>query len=432
MDANYNPNSMIKKPPYVFVIVSIIGFAIFAFSNHDNISKGSSLKDLQYVSQKILAKDIFQLYIDSISDELLKRDKLQLKIKSLEEVNDDIKAAVEKLSKEKDALKGLAKKTVIESRGNISGLPKDSVDYYLKIYNDKKTTFSKELDSLSNPLITELNQIIDEGSAKEINDLTKQKDSIQNIIDKYKTKLAGIVKTYEGSKAIKFKGMEFDIFITNTDSNEISMHLKSPGKGKNYSNIIGLLNSEVLKGRKVLMITNAGMYTSSHEPEGLFIENRRPINELDKKIIPNTDLNFYMKPNGVYFIDTAEVNYISKTEDFEGYVKKNKINVKYATQSGPMLVIGGEIHDKFKVGSPNLNIRSGVGIISDKKTVFIISKTETNFYDFGVLFKEVFNCKNALYLDGAISLMYINDIAPNERGGNFGPMISVVKKEKNK
>jgi len=93
------------------------------------------------------------------------------------------------------------------------------------------------------------------------------------------------------------------------------------------------------------------------------------------------------------------------------------------------LLIDGEIHKKFREGSTNFNIRSGVGIINEKKIVFAISLTEVNFYDFAMFFKEIFNCKNALYLDGAISKMYLYDIAPKTIDGRFGPMISVSRKK---
>ena len=107
---------------------------------------------------------------------------------------------------------------------------------------------------------------------------------------------------------------------------------------------------------------------------------------------------------------------------------EGKIKVKLATQSGPMLLINGATHPKFTQGSTNEKIRSGVGKINDKKVIFAITIDESNFYEFAIFFKEIFGCKDALFLDGAISQMYLKDVSPHLTGGNFGAMISVSKK----
>jgi tellurium resistance protein TerD len=62
------------------------------------------------------------------------------------------------------------------------------------------------------------------------------------------------------------------------------------------------------------------------------------------------------------------------------------------------------------------------------KIVFAVTQDGSNFYDFGLFFKDIFKCKNALFLDGAISLMYLKNKKMPTKGGNFGPIISVSKK----
>jgi uncharacterized protein YigE (DUF2233 family) len=51
-----------------------------------------------------------------------------------------------------------------------------------------------------------------------------------------------------------------------------------------------------------------------------------------------------------------------------------------------------------------------------------MSKTFINFYDFAAYFKKA-GCKNALYLDGAISQTYLPAKNWNQAGGNFGVII---------
>ena len=88
-----------------------------------------------------------------------------------------------------------------------------------------------------------------------------------------------------------------------------------------------------------------------------------------------------------------------------------------------MLVIDSVMHSKFMKGSKNLNIRNGVGILPDGKVLFAMSKKKINFYDFASYFMSL-GCKNALYLDGAVSKTYLPEKNWVTKGGNFGVIIS--------
>lgn len=240
--------------------------------------------------------------------------------------------------------------------------------------------------------------------------------------------LVTAIKNHNGSLHFNFKDMDYHVFIANTDNDEIKMHWLNKDR-RIYANIRNLFNELKKDKKQPLMITNAGMYTPELKPQGLYIDKfGNELRPLDLKS-SKTQANFYLKPNGVYYIDTFGISHIKTTDEFKELYECNEVPIKYATQSGPMLLINGSIHSAFIEGSANRKIRSGVGIINEKRTVFAISLDETNFYDFAVLFRDIFGCKDALYLDGAISLMYLHDIAPNELGGQFGAMISVTSKK---
>ncbi|MFH6963523.1 phosphodiester glycosidase family protein [Flavobacterium plurextorum] len=165
---------------------------------------------------------------------------------------------------------------------------------------------------------------------------------------------------------------------------------------------------------------NAGMYNKENSPQGLYIEKQKTLGALDT----TSDVgNFYLKPNGVFYLTTGNVPAICKTEQF-----KNNTTIKYATQSGPMLIIDGKIHPEFKEGSSNLNIRNGVGILPNGNVVFVLSKNEINFYDFAAYFKSL-GCRNALYLDGFVSRAYVPSEKWIQIDGNFGVLFAVVRKK---
>lgn len=131
--------------------------------------------------------------------------------------------------------------------------------------------------------------------------------------------------------------------------------------------------------------------------------------------------NFYLKPNGVFYISFNKKPNICITEKFI----ENK-NINFATQSGPMLVIDGNIHFAFQKNSVNLNIRNGVGILPNNQIIFAMSKKEINFYEFAEYFKEL-GCKNALYLDGFVSRTYLPEKKWIQTDGNFSVIIGVSK-----
>jgi uncharacterized protein YigE (DUF2233 family) len=175
------------------------------------------------------------------------------------------------------------------------------------------------------------------------------------------------------------------------------------------------------KQKTLVFATNGGIFMEDYTPLGLFIQEQKTLRPL------NTSTgfgNFYLKPNGVFYITTNSTAVVCKTTDFI-----NNGKIRFATQSGPMLVIDGDINQVFKQGSNNLNIRNGVGILSEGKIVFGMSKEPISFYDFASFFKSQ-GCKNALYLDGFVSQTYLPEKSWIQTDGNFGVIIGVTTEKK--
>ncbi len=216
---------------------------------------------------------------------------------------------------------------------------------------------------------------------------------------------------------IKFRDTTFDVYKVHTHD-KIRMYWKNES-GKHYNNFDKLRQQLNTKGDSLRFAVNGGMYTKNHTPQGLYIENGKTIQPLNT----NTGHgNFYLKPNGIFLIDTEGAKVIETTK----YTKHSSPTL-FATQSGPMLIIDGNIHPAFNEGSKNLHIRNGVGIDTDGTAIFAISNEPVNFYDFAMLFKEQYGCQNALYLDGFVSKCYLPQLQRNDTGGNFGVMIGVIK-----
>lgn len=163
---------------------------------------------------------------------------------------------------------------------------------------------------------------------------------------------------------------------------------------------------------------NAGMYHADRTPVGLYVEDHHQMAPLIKG---ESYGNFGMVPNGVYCIG-QDGAWVIETMDFAA--KRPKCT--YATQSGPMLVIDGNLHPRFAKGSSSLYIRNGVGTSEDgRHSYFVISNVPVNFYDFASVFRDVLNLRQALYFDGRISRLYAPALNRNDFGALMGPIIAV-------
>ena len=182
---------------------------------------------------------------------------------------------------------------------------------------------------------------------------------------------------------------------------------------------LGRLNAWLAgKQQKLLFAMNGGMYMEDRAALGLFIQNGKVIRKLNKA---KGYGNFYLMPNGVFYLDRKGKGHVCNTAAFPG-VK----DIQYATQSGPMLVTEGRIHPDFKKGSSNVHVRNGVGILPDGRMLFAMSRKTVNLYDFAEYFKNK-GCRNALFLDGFVSRTWYPAGNWKQTDGYFGVIVGVVE-----
>lgn len=213
---------------------------------------------------------------------------------------------------------------------------------------------------------------------------------------------------------------ESDLFVTykvDVKKSDLKMYWKND-KNELFNSIGNLKAWVESKNKQLLFAMNGGMYMEDRSPLGLYIENTKQLRRLNTA---HGSGNFYLQPNGVFYITTDNKAAICKTSDFESSRK-----IKYATQSGPLLLVDGVINSVFTKGSSNTNIRNGVGILPTGEVVFTLSKEAVNFYDFAKYFQDM-GCKYALYLDGFVSRAYLPEKNWTQTDGDFGVIIGVIK-----
>ncbi len=166
---------------------------------------------------------------------------------------------------------------------------------------------------------------------------------------------------------------------------------------------------------------NAGMYDDEGRPIGLYVEagrNRHPVN---LRAGPG---NFHLKPNGVFAVAPDGSVAIARSEE----VSRLPFRPRWATQSGPMLVIDGRLHPRFQANGASLNIRNGVGVADARTAWFAISEEPVSFGRFARLFRDGLGCPNALYLDGTVSSLWDPGAGRRDDGYEIGPMVAVFRR----
>ncbi len=173
------------------------------------------------------------------------------------------------------------------------------------------------------------------------------------------------------------------------------------------------------EGGRLVFAMNGGMYHSDRAPVGLYIENGEERAPIVTSAGPG---NFGMQPNGVFCVGPDRFAVV-ETLAFAAAPP----DCRYATQSGPMLVIGGALHPRFIAGSDSRYVRNGVGVSADGQTAwFVISDAPVNFDRFARFFRDVLSAPDALYFDGKVSRLYAPGIGRDDIGFPMGPMVGLV------
>jgi uncharacterized protein YigE (DUF2233 family) len=193
--------------------------------------------------------------------------------------------------------------------------------------------------------------------------------------------------------------------------------------GKPLLNFEGLRKELADEGKEIAFATNAGIYEGGPKPCGLTVcrgKEEVPLN------LQEGEGNFFLKPNGVFYVDDATGAGLMEATEYGRSLLKPRI----ATQSGPLMLRHGVIHPAFNVNSPNKRQRSAVGVrSSDGQVIFALCDREdrvkgrVTFHQMSRFFLHL-GCRDALYLDGDISEMVTNPdadakFAPNTFAGMF-------------
>jgi uncharacterized protein YigE (DUF2233 family) len=217
---------------------------------------------------------------------------------------------------------------------------------------------------------------------------------------------------------IEDQGASYTVCTFDSRSASIRLFLADE-KSEIYGSFSALSAALARKGETLAFAMNAGMYDEAHRPIGLFVEDGR----MEKGANTRSGAgNFHMKPNGIFWAQGARAG-VTETQRF----LKERLRPSYATQSGPMLVLGGRVNPRIHETGTSEKIRNGVGVRDGHIVAFAISNGPVTFHAFASLFRERLKCPDALFLDGSISGLYAPSLGRHDRFRPMGPIVGVVE-----
>ncbi|MGS1118722.1 phosphodiester glycosidase family protein [Rhodanobacter sp. UC4436_H3] len=206
------------------------------------------------------------------------------------------------------------------------------------------------------------------------------------------------------SDEVAFAGQQYRVVHINLKREQLGLHWRNPQDGQPFGSVESLRQWGEAHGQRLLFAANAGIYDHKFAPLGLYVEDGKTLVPLNLVHGNPASGNFSLLPNGVFAIYPDGHAAVRTSEAFKADDKA----VQAATQSGPMLLIDGKLNEQFIDDSASLKWRSGVCAPSPHEVVFAVSEAPVNFHTFGRLFRDKLGCRDALYLDGSISQLYVD------------------------
>ena len=218
-----------------------------------------------------------------------------------------------------------------------------------------------------------------------------------------------------GCEALRFDGAPYT--ICRAAPGEVRLFLND-ASGRVIGTFARLRAVARARGLRIRFAMNGGMYHPDRRPVGLYVEEGRQLAPLVTAKGPG---NFGLLPNGVLCIAGGKAR-IMETGAFAA----RRPQCRLATQSGPMLVVGGALHPRLLPESRSRFVRNGVGVGRDGRLLFAISDAPVSFHAFARLFRDRLGVRDALFLDGKVSRLFAPAIGRADFGLPMGPIIAAV------
>lgn len=218
--------------------------------------------------------------------------------------------------------------------------------------------------------------------------------------------------------AREFEGSRFIVCTYDARRQDMRLYSHAPNGGylRSFEALQSALGNDA---RHVSFAMNAGMFNDAGAPIGLYIEDG---DEQKAISLTNGPGNFHLKPNGVFWQGQDGELHVEVSETYARELR----TPRWATQSGPMLLIDGELHPRIADDGASRLVRNGVGLRDGHTAYFVLSSGFVSFGRFARFFRDELHCRDALFLDGTVSSLWAPSIGRYDDNHELGPMVVVL------
>ncbi len=167
---------------------------------------------------------------------------------------------------------------------------------------------------------------------------------------------------------------------------------------------------------RVQMAMNGGIYDKAYAPLGLYIEDGKRLTPVNRSAGGGTSLSARRR----ILVENGR----AKIVPLPAY--KPSPAIRYAVQSGPMLIENGAINWRLKPSASSRKLRNGLVSISRAGWCYA-QRSRDQLYDFACYAQSKLGVRQMLYLDGTLSKMY-------RKGGSvpwqYHPFVTMITVEK--
>lgn len=219
-------------------------------------------------------------------------------------------------------------------------------------------------------------------------------------------------------KEVQIGGQPAVVYRVSMKRDRLQLFLRDDA-GQSLKSFDAITQLLAKRKQRLLFGMNGGMYHGNFAPVGLCVIDGKTLEPLNLK---DDEGNFFLKPNGVFFTDQVGAHVMEASE-----FARRTAPVTLATQSGPMLVVNGQIHPKFNVDGPSKLIRNGVGVANPDTAIFVIADGPVNLHTFASYFRDTLKCPNALFFDATVSSLFSAPLNRSDKKMDLGPILGVVE-----
>ncbi|MEO0871277.1 MAG: phosphodiester glycosidase family protein, partial [Pseudomonadota bacterium] len=196
---------------------------------------------------------------------------------------------------------------------------------------------------------------------------------------------------------VRFEDIDFTHCIADPAEHSISVVYGPGDQSQAYGSLSAF--AESVEAGTIAFAMNGGAFSDDLTPRGYLVSGGDRLSQLNRE---TGDGNFFMKPNGVFFGSAGRWRILTSDRFFSTV----RDRPRFGTQSGPMLLVDGELGGAISENGNSRAIRNGVGVDADGKAHFVIALTPLSFGQLARFFRDEAGVSDALFLDANSSSLW--------------------------